>query len=76
MARNAVVDGTFYGVVAVLFLVLGIYLVVDSIKNRGFEFGLSFQMLMLAIVTILGFFAALRNRRSKEVDAEPEDEEL
>jgi hypothetical protein len=76
MPRVSLVDRVFFGAVAILLLVLGVYVVTDSAKNRGFEFVSSFRLLMLAVVTILGLRAVLRDRGSGEVDDESQAEEL
>jgi hypothetical protein len=71
MSRNSLLDRVFYGAV------LGVYLVVDSVKNQGFGFSSSFRVLMLAVVTILGFLAVLRrNRENRGDDEETQAEEL
>jgi len=76
MPRHSLVDRAIYGTVAVLLLVLGVYLVVDSVKNEGFGFCLSFRMLALAGVTILSFLAVLRGRGGEEAADETPPEEL
>jgi hypothetical protein len=76
LPRHSLVDRVFYGAVAVLILILAVCLLADSVENRGFEFGLSFRMLMLAIVTILGFFRVLRRPVSEGADDETRAEEL
>ncbi len=76
MPRKSLVDRVFHGAAAVLLLVLGVYLVIDSAKNQGFEFVSSFRVLMLAIVTILGLRAVLRDRGIEGADDETQAEEL
>ena len=76
MPRHSLVDRVFYGAVAALILILAVCLVADSVEIRGFEFDLSFPMLMLAIVTILGFFQVLRRPASEAADDETRAEEL
>ena len=59
-------DRVFYAAVAVpIVLALGVYLVVDSVKNQGFGFGSSFRVLILAVVAILGFLAVLEKPRER-----------
>ena len=76
MSRSLLVDRVVFSGVAVLLLVLGVYLVVDSAKNQGFGFGASFRVLMLAVGTILGLLAVLRDRGSAGAEDETQVEEL
>jgi putative Mn2+ efflux pump MntP len=76
MPRNALIDRMFHVVAASLILVLGVYMVVDSVKNQGFELGRSCQFLMLAIASILGLLRVLRRQPSQIASDESHIEEL
>ena len=76
MPRHSLANRAFFCAVSILFLTLGVYLVVDSAENQGFAFGSSFRVLMLAIVTVLGFIHVLRGQGDKQPDDETRAEEL
>jgi putative Mn2+ efflux pump MntP len=76
MPRDALIEGVFHVVAAFLLLVFGVYMVVDSVKNQGFELGRSSRFLMLAIASILGLVPALRRQRSQQASDESHVEEL
>lgn len=76
MPRTSLIDRVVFGIVSVLLLVLGIYLVVDSAKQHAFEFRKSFQVLMLAIAAILSLVSILRARGGAGADDEGQVEEL
>jgi hypothetical protein len=76
MPRNSFVDRVFHGGIAVLLLVLGVYLIVDSARNQGFGLGASSRVLILAVVMILGLLAALRERGGGGADDETRADEL
>lgn len=76
MFRHSLADRAFFGAVSIIFLILGVYLVVDSAKNQWFGFGSSFWVLTLAIVTIVGLIRLSRGQGDKQPDDETRVEEL
>jgi hypothetical protein len=75
MSRRSPVDRAFYGAVGVLLLILGVYLVVDSVKNQGYRLGSSFRVLMLVSGMILSLLATLRRRGHQGAIDETQTEE-
>jgi hypothetical protein len=76
MPRHSLADRGFFCAIAILFLILGVFLVVDSIKNKGFGFGYSFHVLMLAFLTILGLIRFMRGQGDENLDDQTQVEEL